>query len=119
MVFVKPVCDGPFTQGVSSVIRLPIAHAEGRYQAPAAVLARLSDEGRIAFRYCDRLGVASLDSNPNGSIDNIAGIYGGPRRNILGLMPHPERMSEAFLGGEDGRKTFEAVLGSGRGGGSA
>ena len=119
MVYVTRVSDGPFTQGLPSVIRLPIAHAEGRYQAAPVVLARLSGEGRIALRYCDRFGNASFEANPNGSIDNIAGIYGGPHRNILGLMPHPERMSEAFLGGEDGRKIFEAALSSGHDGGWA
>jgi phosphoribosylformylglycinamidine synthase len=116
MVFVTPVSDGPFTRGLPGVLRLPIAHAEGRYQASAAVLSQLASEGRIALRYCDRLGVPSLEANPNGSIDNIAGIYGGPFRNVLGLMPHPERMSEMFLGGDDGRGIFEAVVAAGAGG---
>jgi phosphoribosylformylglycinamidine synthase len=92
------------------VLRLPIAHADGRYQASAATLKQLEEEQRVALRYCDRSGVVTSASNPNGSVDNIAGIYGGPRRNVLGLMPHPERMSEPFLGGADGRTIFDAVV---------
>jgi phosphoribosylformylglycinamidine synthase I len=109
-VFVTPAAEGPFTTGLPRVLRLPIAHAEGRYQASAATLQQLEAEGRIALRYCDRGGVVSAAANPNGSVDNIAGIYGGPRRNVLGLMPHPERMSEPFLGGADGRTIFDAVV---------
>src|SRR6185503_9391326 len=99
-----------FTRGLPPVLRLPIAHAEGRYQADPATLARLAREDLIAFRYCDREGAVTAGANPNGSLENIAGIYGGPRRNVLGLMPHPERMSEPLLGGEDGRAIFEAVI---------
>ncbi len=109
-VFVTPAADGPFTAGVARVLRLPIAHAEGRYQASHETLAELEREGRVALRYCDREGNVTPDANPNGSIHNIAGIYGGPRRNVLGLMPHPERMSEPLLGGEDGRRIFDAVM---------
>ena len=109
-VFVTPAADGPFTAGLPRVLCLPIAHAEGRYQASAETLQQLEAEGRIALRYCDRSGAASREANPNGSIDNIAGIYGGPRRNVLGLMPHPERRSEPFHGGADGRAIFDAVV---------
>jgi phosphoribosylformylglycinamidine synthase len=109
-VFVTPSAAGPFTTGLPSVLRLPIAHAEGRYQAGAETLRRLHDEGRIAFRYCDRAGAVTADANPNGSVEGIAGIYGGPRRNVLGLMPHPERMSEPLVGGSDGRTIFDAVV---------
>jgi phosphoribosylformylglycinamidine synthase I len=109
-VFVTPAAEGPFTTGLPRVLRLPIAHAEGRYQASAETLARLEGEGRVALRYCDRSGAVTREANPNGSLDNIAGIYGGPRRNVLGLMPHPERMSEPFLGGSDGRTIFDAVV---------
>ncbi|MEO7095501.1 MAG: phosphoribosylformylglycinamidine synthase subunit PurQ, partial [Polyangiales bacterium] len=73
---------------------------------------KLDDEGRIAFRYCDAAGAMVPEANPNGAVDNIAGVYGGPRRNILGMMPHPERLSETALGGVDGRAIFEAVLAS-------
>ena len=71
----------------------------------------LEGEGRIGLRYCTpRRSAATIDANPNGSLDAIAGIYGGPRKNVFGLMPHPERMSEALLGGADGKKLFERVL---------
>jgi phosphoribosylformylglycinamidine synthase len=109
-VFVTPAADGPFTGGLPRVLRLPIAHADGRYQASAATLRALAAEDRIALRYCDRDGAPTAAANPNGSLDNIAGIYGGPRRNVLGLMPHPERMSEPLLGGADGRGIFDAVV---------
>ena len=109
-VFVTPSAGGPFTTGLPRVLRLPIAHAEGRYQASAATLRQLEAEGGVALRYCDAGGAVTGGANPNGSIDNIAGIQGGPRRNVLGLMPHPERMSEPFLGGADGRAIFDAVV---------
>jgi phosphoribosylformylglycinamidine synthase len=109
-VFVTPSAEGPFITGLPRVLRLPIAHAEGRYQASAATLLQLEAEGGVALRYCDASGVVTRGANPNGSIDNIAGIQGGPRRNVLGLMPHPERMSEPFLGGADGRAIFDAVV---------
>jgi phosphoribosylformylglycinamidine synthase len=109
-VFVTPRADGPFTSGLPRVLRLPIAHAEGRYQADPETLQRLADEQEIALQYCDRDGVVSAEANPNGSAQSIAGIYGGPRRNVLGLMPHPERMSQAFQGCADGRTIFDAVL---------
>jgi phosphoribosylformylglycinamidine synthase I len=109
-VFVTPTAEGPFTEGLPAVLRLPIAHAEGRYQADEATLRRLEREGRVALRYCEPTGEVSTAANPNGSIASIAGIYGGPRKNVLGLMPHPERMSEASVGGVDGRLFFDAVL---------
>jgi phosphoribosylformylglycinamidine synthase len=86
-------------------LRLPIAHAEGRYFT--GDLDAL--EGQVALRYCTPEGVVNAAANPNGSVENIAAIYGGPERNVLGLMPHPERMSEPLHGGEDGRRLFEAV----------
>ena len=98
---VKVTAEGPFTPAAGTVWRLPIAHAEGRYQATERVLAELEGEGKIALRYV---------KNPNGSVHDIAGIYGGPKKNVFGLMPHPERMSEDVLGGHDGRHLFERVL---------
>jgi phosphoribosylformylglycinamidine synthase len=109
-IFVTPVAPGPFTDGLPSVLRLPIAHAEGRYQADEATLQALEKEGRIALRYSDASGSVTPGANPNGSVLNIAGIYGGPRKNVFGLMPHPERMSEALVGGADGRKLLDALL---------
>lgn len=109
-IFVKTTAESPFTKGIPSVLRLPIAHAEGRYQADEATRKALEDGDRVAFRYCDRDGATTLAANPNGSIDNIAGVLGGPSKNVLGLMPHPERMSEPLLGGADGRTIFDAAL---------
>jgi phosphoribosylformylglycinamidine synthase I len=108
--FVRVTGEGPFTRGLGDVWRLPIAHGEGRYQADAETLKRLEGEGLIGLRYSTRDGAYDEGANPNGSLHSIAGIYGGPRRNVFGLMPHPERMSEELIGGADGRKLFEAVL---------
>ncbi len=108
-VFCKVTADGPFSPPVGTVLRLPIAHGEGRYQASPEVLARLDGEGRIALVYSTSDGDVTTEANPNGSARNIAGIYGGPNKNVLGLMPHPERMSEECLGSKDGLELFLAV----------
>jgi phosphoribosylformylglycinamidine synthase len=108
--FVKATAEGPFTPRVGEVWRLPIAHGEGRFQADAETLRRLEGEGLIGLRYCSPGGEIENRANPNGSLHAIAGIYGGPRKNVFGLMPHPERMSESCQGGVDGRKLFESVL---------
>jgi phosphoribosylformylglycinamidine synthase I len=108
--FVKVTSEGPFTRAIGEVWKLPIAHGEGRYQADPETLRKLEDEGRIGLRYCTPEGARDERANPNGSLDAIAGIYGGPRKNVFGLMPHPERMSEALMGGADGRKLFDHVL---------
>ncbi len=109
-IHVRVETDGAFTPGASSVLRLPIAHAEGRYYAPPQVLARLEGDGLIGMRYSSAKGEVSEVFNPNGSLHHIAGLYGGPRRNVFGLMPHPERMSERSLGGDDGRRVFERLI---------
>ncbi|NUP07056.1 MAG: phosphoribosylformylglycinamidine synthase subunit PurQ [Polyangiaceae bacterium] len=122
-IFLRPRAKGPFTSSILAkkqmVLRLPIAHAEGRYQVSSATLAdlkRATDAGdgdvspAIAFDYVDRNGAVVEAANPNGSIESIAGVYGGPKRNVMGLMPHPERMSEPLHGGEDGRLLFEAAV---------
>jgi phosphoribosylformylglycinamidine synthase len=112
--YMKVTAEGPFTRGATAAVgdvwKLPVAHGEGRYQADEKTLRRLEDEGLIGLRYCLRDGTLDERGNPNGSLHGIAGIYGGSRKNVFGLMPHPERMSEAVLGGADGRKLFEAVL---------
>jgi phosphoribosylformylglycinamidine synthase len=92
------------------VLRLPIAHAEGRFHADEATLARLESDHAVGLRYCDERGGIGAAANPNGSLSAIAGIYGGPRRNVFGLMPHPERMSQPLHGCEDGRLLFEAAV---------
>jgi phosphoribosylformylglycinamidine synthase len=109
-VHVKVTASGPFSPNVGDVWRMPIAHGEGRYQASKEVLADLEKKDLVALRYATKSGEITEESNPNGSLSNIAGIYGGPRKNILGLMPHPERMSDALLGGDDGRRLFDAVI---------
>ena len=107
---VKVTADGPFTPKVGDVWRLPVAHAEGRYQASESVLKELEDDDRIALRYCAADGALTDDANPNGSLHAIAGVYAGPKKNVFGLMPHPERISEEILGGADGKVLFESVL---------
>ena len=101
----------PFTQTLvaDSVLKIPIAHGEGNYIAAEDVLNRLEDEDRIAFRYCDSDGAVTLDSNPNGSARNTAGIL-NESGNVLGMMPHPERCSEEILGRSDGAMIFESIL---------
>lgn len=101
----------PFTHltKVGDNLRIPIAHGEGNYFAPQEVLVKFSQNSQVVFRYCDEKGGVTPESNPNGSIDNIAGIC-NPQGNILGMMPHPERCSEKILSGENGRLIFESVI---------
>ena len=94
---------------VGSVLRIPIAHGEGRYVADSSTLARLEDDGHIAFRYCDASGAITDDSNPNGSMRGIAGIL-NDEGNVLGMMPHPERAVDPILGQPDGLLLFESLL---------
>ncbi len=103
--------DTPFTATVrpGQVLKIPISHGEGRYHAPPKTLARLWDAGQIVFRYSTADGDVTDEANPNGSLENIAGIC-NERRNVVGLMPHPERASEALLGSEDGRLFFQGLL---------
>ena len=96
--------ETPVTRGLAGrTLTMPIAHGEGNYFADAETLDRLEGEGRVAFRY--------VGGAPNGAARDIAGVSGGPSLNVVGLMPHPERASEAILGREDGRRLFEALLG--------
>lgn len=103
--------DLPWTQPYApgSVITLPIAHGEGCYYADAETLKALEDNGQVLFRYSTPSGEITSDSNPNGSLNNIAGIC-NRRGNVLGMMPHPERASDPALGNTDGLKLFEGVL---------
>ncbi len=91
------------------VITLPIAHGEGNYYCDEETLKELIEFDQIAFTYCDERGEETPLSNPNGSIANIAGIL-NRGRNVLGMMPHPERMAEKLLGGEDGLRVFASML---------
>ena len=91
------------------VLRVPIAHGDGRYVAPAGILDELEAEGRVIFRYADASGRISADANPNGSERNIAGIL-GEGGNVLGMMPHPERACSPLLGSSDGVRLLESIL---------
>ncbi|MEI8315318.1 MAG: phosphoribosylformylglycinamidine synthase subunit PurQ [Verrucomicrobiota bacterium] len=103
--------DSPFTNAcrTGQVLRIPIAHGEGCYFAEPAVIAELERDHRVLVRYCTKDGKVTTTANPNGSVSNIAGICNAGR-NVFGLMPHPERASEAVLGSEDGRPIFESIL---------
>lgn len=109
-IHLKVEAKGAFTHALKpgQVLRLPIAHADGRYHCDAQTLERLEGEGQVAFRYCDEGGSAADDFNPNGSLHHIAGIY-NEGRNVLGMMPHPERASEAILGNAAGSAIFESL----------
>ena len=96
-----------YSQG--QLITLPIAHGEGRYYADADTLKALEDNGQVLFRYCTATGTIDDTGNPNGSVNNIAGIC-DPTGKILGMMPHPERAADPMLGGTDGIKLFEGLL---------
>ncbi|HKQ07982.1 MAG TPA: phosphoribosylformylglycinamidine synthase subunit PurQ [Blastocatellia bacterium] len=99
--------DTPFTGHCQTgqVLSVPIAHGDGNYYCDAATLAELQRDNRIIFRYSDGQGRTNRASNPNGSLDHIAGIC-NRERNVLGLMPHPERASDMLLGSQDGRIIF-------------
>ena len=91
------------------ILTIPVAHGDGNYIASEDILDRLEGEGRVAFKYCDSKGDVTADSNPNGASRGIAGIL-NEQGNVLGMMPHPERASEALLGRTDGIKMFESIL---------
>jgi phosphoribosylformylglycinamidine synthase len=103
--------DSPFTNAAAAgdVVEMPVSHGEGNYYVDDATLARLKAEDRIVFRYCDAQGNATPESNPNGSLENIAGVL-NEGRNVMGMMPHPERASEAILGGTDGLLIWTSML---------
>jgi phosphoribosylformylglycinamidine synthase I len=101
----------PFTQACrpGQVLRVPISHGEGRYVADEKTLAELESSGRVAFRYCTAEGEVTAEANPNGSLNNIAGIV-DERGNVLGMMPHPERACEPLMGSEDGLALWLSLL---------
>jgi phosphoribosylformylglycinamidine synthase subunit PurQ / glutaminase len=113
-IFLKTITtDSPFTNQIPAdkLLRVPIAHGEGCYFADTETLARLREKNQILWRYVDAQGQLTGTANPNGSLDNIAGIC-NESRNVAGLMPHPERASEAILGSADGRLIFESLIGA-------
>ncbi len=103
--------DSPFTNKIppGKILRVPIAHGEGCYFAEDATLEKLKSNGQILWQYADMKGELTGPANPNGSLWNIAGI-GNEAGNVAGLMPHPERASEAILGSADGRLIFESLI---------
>lgn len=111
-VFLKTVTtDSPFTNRIpqDKLLCVPIAHGEGCYFADEPTLAKLKANNQLLWRYVNAQGEATEAANPNGSLENIAGIC-NERRNVAGLMPHPERASEAILGCDDGKLIFESLI---------
>jgi phosphoribosylformylglycinamidine synthase subunit PurQ / glutaminase len=109
--------DTPFTAACrpGQVLQMPIAHGEGNYFAPPEVIARLEANGQVVFRYTNAAGLVTDEANPNGSVAAIAGLC-NDRRNVVGLMPHPERACESALGSADGLRVFESAVESLRSG---
>ncbi|GAA4303233.1 phosphoribosylformylglycinamidine synthase subunit PurQ [Compostibacter hankyongensis] len=103
--------DTPLTAGLQGqVLRIPVAHGEGRYYADAATLETLESDGQVIFRYCSPEGdVTWGENNPNGSVHNIAGICNAGK-NVFGMMPHPERATAEALGNTDGRLIFRGLI---------
>ena len=102
--------DTPFTTAyrAGQVIQMPLSHADGAYYADPETLAVLEAEGRVVFRYCDAHGDASVDANPNGSLNHVAGVVNA-QGNVLGMMPHPDRAVEELLGSADGLPFFQSL----------
>ncbi|MDH3974367.1 MAG: phosphoribosylformylglycinamidine synthase subunit PurQ [Deltaproteobacteria bacterium] len=103
--------DTPFTSAYKEgqVVRIPIAHHDGNYFTDENTLKSIEDSNQVIFRYTDKRGEASVEANPNGSLNNIAGIC-NKEKNVLGMMPHPERCAEKALGNEDGKAIFESIV---------
>ena len=103
--------DTPFANACDpgQILRIPISHGEGSYYADAPTLDRLESNGQVLFRYCDPAGEPTPASNPNGSLNNIAGIT-NEHGNVLGMMPHPERCCEQIMGGVDGLPIFNSIV---------
>ncbi|MCB0524883.1 MAG: phosphoribosylformylglycinamidine synthase subunit PurQ [Lewinellaceae bacterium] len=111
-IWITPATENsPVTDGIAegTALKIPIAHAEGRFYTDQKTLDELEKNDQILFRYCDPEGNVTAESNPNGALNNIAGICNA-QRNVFGMMPHPERASEEVLGNTDGRLLFESLL---------
>ncbi len=91
------------------ILKIPIAHAEGKYYAPPETITKMRRNGQILFRYCDEFGRLTEEANPNGSVENIAGIC-NEEKNVYGMMPHPERAADDELGNTDGLLVFKSIL---------
>ena len=103
--------DTPFTKNLKKgdILKIPVANGEGNYFTTGKALNDLKKNSNIVFRYCNTVGSTTKESNPNGSISNIAGIC-SEKKNVLGMMPHPERCYDEILGSEDGKLIFESVI---------
>ena len=101
--------ESPLLQGLDKTLKVPIAHYEGRYFDKSIGIKELNDTNSVAFRYCTEDGEITHESNPNGSLENIAGVTNS-KGNVLGLMPHPERASFDYLGSVSGRKIFVNLI---------
>ena len=101
----------PFTSGLreGQLLHIPIGHGEGNFFADAETIRQIEDGGQVVFRYVDAAGENTREANPNGSLNNIAGIV-NREGNVLGMMPHPDRSSEQILGSTDGRLIFESMV---------
>jgi len=111
-VYLKPATSNTaITKGLDleKAYKIPIAHGEGRFYAPEETMKSILDNDQVLFKYADAEGQVSDDSNPNGSLLNIAGICNA-KRNVFGMMPHPERAADANLANEDGKRFFESIL---------
>lgn len=95
--------------GKDEVIKIPIAHAEGRYYATEELLKSINENQQVIYRYCDENGNVNAESNPNGAVENIAGVC-NLTKNVFGMMPHPERAADIELGNTDGLRIFESML---------
>lgn len=103
------VCKNVFVKDAEAIYKIPVAHGEGRYYADEQVLDQLEAGGQVILRYCDENGNITQQANPNGSVRNIAGICNA-ERNVIGMMPHPERACSAALGNTDGRQLFHKLF---------
>lgn len=113
-VFIKAATSSvALTSGLmpESVLKIPIGHGEGRYYASSEDLKKLNENQQVVFRYCDKDGLFNSEANPNGSLENIAGICNA-NKNVFGMMPHPERAADEVLGNTDGRLIFESLINS-------
>lgn len=105
--------ETPFTRGIrpGQVLKMPISHGEGKYYADRETLRQLKERNQAVFRYCTEAGEITKEANPNGSLENIAGVV-NEEGTVLGLMPHPERACESAMGGTDGLLLFHSLLGT-------
>jgi phosphoribosylformylglycinamidine synthase I len=113
-VYIKPTTDETFITSklnTNKALKIPIAHGEGKFYAPDVTMKEIYNNGQILFKYCDALGNITAESNPNGSIDNIAGIT-NKNKNVFGMMPHPERACDPYLNNTDGQGIFNSILNS-------